>query len=63
MKGIKDIKFSHNKVYINFRKLPLGSKKNNQLKIIFNSCWYLESIKIWCDGKFFSERFVGGRQL
>ena len=24
--------------------------------MIFNSCQYLESIKIWCDDKFFSEK-------
>jgi hypothetical protein len=26
------------------------------MKLVFNSCQYLESIKIWCGGKFLSER-------
>ncbi|PKY59606.1 hypothetical protein RhiirA4_482480 [Rhizophagus irregularis] len=40
------------------RKLSTGIKNNEleTLKIIFNSCKYLESIKIWCGGKFLSEK-------
>jgi hypothetical protein len=40
------------------RKLSTGIKNNEleSLKIIFNSCKYLESIKIWCGGKFLSEK-------
>jgi hypothetical protein len=26
------------------------------LKIVFNTCQYLESIKIWCGGEFLSEK-------
>ncbi|CAB4382243.1 unnamed protein product [Rhizophagus irregularis] len=40
------------------RKLSTGIKNNEleTLKIIFNSCKYLESIKIWCGGSFLSEK-------
>ncbi|PKC60750.1 hypothetical protein RhiirA1_467600 [Rhizophagus irregularis] len=40
------------------RKLSTGIKNNEleSLKIIFNSCKYLESIKIWCGGEFLSEK-------
>ena len=40
------------------RKLSTGIKNNEleSLKLIFISCKYLESIKIWCEGKFLSEK-------
>ncbi|PKB99056.1 hypothetical protein RhiirA5_430349 [Rhizophagus irregularis] len=40
------------------RKLSTRIKNNEleTLKIIFNSCKYLESIKIWCGGEFLSEK-------
>ncbi|PKB96656.1 hypothetical protein RhiirA5_506886 [Rhizophagus irregularis] len=40
------------------RKLSTRIKNNEleTLKIIFNSCKYLESIKIWCGGSFLSEK-------
>ena len=42
----------------NLRKLSTGFKKNEMgtLKILFNSCEYLESIKIWCGGLYMSEK-------
>ncbi|RIA79560.1 hypothetical protein C1645_840412 [Glomus cerebriforme] len=41
----------------NLRKLFIGIKNNEleTLKIVFNSCQYLESIKILCGGKFLNE--------
>ncbi|GBB86995.1 hypothetical protein RclHR1_13450001 [Rhizophagus clarus] len=40
------------------RKLSVGIKHNEleTLKIIFNSCKNLESIKIWCGGEFLNEK-------
>ncbi|GBC09444.1 hypothetical protein RclHR1_08870009 [Rhizophagus clarus] len=40
------------------RKLSIGIKNNEleTLKIIFVSCQYLESIKIWCGGSFLNEK-------
>ena len=42
----------------NLRKLSTGFKINEMetLKIIFNSCQYLESINIWCGVDYLSER-------
>src|SRR5581483_10768393 len=42
----------------NLRKLSTGFKSNEleTLKIVFNSCQYLESIMIWCGGEFLSEK-------
>ncbi|RIA82964.1 hypothetical protein C1645_880782 [Glomus cerebriforme] len=42
----------------NLRKLSVGFKNNEleTLKLIFNDCQYLESIKIWCGGKFLNEK-------
>ena len=41
----------------NLRKLSVGFKGNEleTLKMVFNSCQNLESIKIWCGGNFLSE--------
>src|SRR5204863_5301269 len=41
-----------------FRKLSVGFKGSEleTLKTIFNSCQYLESIDIWCNGAFLSEK-------
>jgi hypothetical protein len=40
------------------RKLSTGIKNNESetLKIIFDSCKYLESIKIWCGGSYLNEK-------
>ncbi|RIA82114.1 hypothetical protein C1645_835889 [Glomus cerebriforme] len=42
----------------NLRKLSVGFKNGEleTLKIVFNSCHYLESIKIWCGGEFLSDK-------
>ncbi|RIA97861.1 hypothetical protein C1645_813579 [Glomus cerebriforme] len=42
----------------NLRKLSVGFKNSEleTLKIIYESCQYLESIKIWCGGEFLSEK-------
>jgi hypothetical protein len=42
----------------NLRKLSIRVKNDEleTLKIVFNTCQYLESIKIWCGGKFLSEK-------
>ena len=42
----------------NLRKLSVGFKNNEleTMKIVFNSCQYLESIKIWCGGELLSEK-------
>ncbi|RIA96742.1 hypothetical protein C1645_871843 [Glomus cerebriforme] len=42
----------------NLKKLSTGFKNNEleTMKIVFNSCQYLESINIWCGGKFLSEK-------
>src|SRR6185312_14443564 len=44
----------------NLRKLYTNFKHNEleTLKIIFNSCQYLESIKLWCNGRFLSEKEI-----
>ncbi|GBB86749.1 hypothetical protein RclHR1_13150005 [Rhizophagus clarus] len=44
----------------NLRKISTGIENNEleTLKIIFNSCKNLESVKIWCGGKFLSEKEV-----
>ncbi|RIA85858.1 hypothetical protein C1645_830179 [Glomus cerebriforme] len=41
----------------NLRKLSIGFKSSEleTLKIVYNSCQYLESIKIWCGDRFLSE--------
>ncbi|RIA84603.1 hypothetical protein C1645_832030 [Glomus cerebriforme] len=46
------------KFCINLKKLSIGFKNNEMdtLKIVFNNCQYLESIKIWCGGEFLSEK-------
>src|SRR6266498_2473468 len=40
------------------RKLSTGFKNDEleTLKMVFNGCKHLESITIWCGGKFFSEK-------
>jgi hypothetical protein len=40
------------------RKLSTGFKSNEleTMKIVFNSCRYLESIKIWCSDEFLNEK-------
>ncbi|CAB5296643.1 unnamed protein product [Rhizophagus irregularis] len=42
----------------NIRKLSTGfsDKALEMLKILFNNCQYLESIKIWCGGRFLNEK-------
>ncbi|RIA97860.1 hypothetical protein C1645_813578 [Glomus cerebriforme] len=42
----------------NLRKLSVGFKNSEleTLKIIYESCQYLKSIKIWCGGEFLSEK-------
>ena len=42
----------------NLRELSSGFKNDEleTLKMIFNSCQYLESIRIWCSYKFLSEQ-------
>ncbi|CAB4373764.1 unnamed protein product [Rhizophagus irregularis] len=42
----------------NIRKLSTGfsDKDLETLKILFNNCQYLESIKFWCGGKFLNEK-------
>src|SRR5205085_1199012 len=41
----------------NLRKLSVGFKNYEleTMKMVFNSCQYLESIKIWCGGELLSE--------
>jgi len=36
------------KFCLNLRRLSVGFKNDESLKIVFNSCQYLESIVIWC---------------
>ena len=42
----------------NLRKLSTGFKNTEleTLKLVFNGCQYLESIKIWCGGEYLSEK-------
>ena len=40
----------------NLRKLSVEFKKLETLKIVFNSCQYLESIDIWCGYEYLSEK-------
>src|SRR6266498_3078619 len=42
----------------NLRKLSTGFKNDEleTLKMVFNACQYLESIKIWCGDEFLSEK-------
>src|SRR5205809_1007635 len=42
----------------NLRKLSTRFKDDEleTLKMVLNGCQYLESIKIWCDGEFLSEK-------
>ncbi|PKY58347.1 hypothetical protein RhiirA4_480189 [Rhizophagus irregularis] len=42
----------------NLKKLSTGFKYNEleTLKIVFNSCQYLESISIWCGSEYFDEK-------
>ncbi|RIA98794.1 hypothetical protein C1645_812275 [Glomus cerebriforme] len=44
----------------NIRRLSVGFKNNEleTMKIVFNCCQYLESIKIWCGGDFMEEKEI-----